>query len=239
LGNGRVLGSLIMTGGTRIVPGGTVTRDSQGLAPVAFGDSVGKLTFQTGGGDYNTDGKVDPADYALWRKNPTAFGGDPAGYNTWRTNFGTTAAAKLDMSAGSVLAWQLGALSTSNPGVDFDQVVVGGNLILGGASALALDFTLVSSPNGSDPFWNSVHSWKIIDTITSTSSTNFASITNGTFSHGQFTTSIGTGANAGDIFLNYVIPGTGAGQSGEAVPEPVTLISVLFVALRAILVRKR
>jgi len=39
-------------------------------------------------GDYNNDGKVDAADYVQWRKNPGAFGGDPAGYNTWRNNFG-------------------------------------------------------------------------------------------------------------------------------------------------------
>jgi hypothetical protein len=39
-------------------------------------------------GDYNVDGKVNTADYVLWRKNPGAYGGDPAGYNTWRANFG-------------------------------------------------------------------------------------------------------------------------------------------------------
>jgi hypothetical protein len=39
-------------------------------------------------GDYNDDGKVDAADYVLWRKNPDAFGGTPDGYNTWRANFG-------------------------------------------------------------------------------------------------------------------------------------------------------
>ena len=39
-------------------------------------------------GDYNNNGKVDAADYVLWRKNPGAYGGDPAGYNTWRANFG-------------------------------------------------------------------------------------------------------------------------------------------------------
>lgn len=41
-------------------------------------------------GDYNEDGTVDAADYVVWRKNPAAFGGDPDGYNTWRTNFGRT-----------------------------------------------------------------------------------------------------------------------------------------------------
>jgi hypothetical protein len=39
-------------------------------------------------GDYNNDGKVNAADYVLWRKSPGTFGGDPAGYNTWRANFG-------------------------------------------------------------------------------------------------------------------------------------------------------
>jgi hypothetical protein len=39
-------------------------------------------------GDFNSDGKVDAADYVLWRKTPAAYGGDPAGYNTWRQNFG-------------------------------------------------------------------------------------------------------------------------------------------------------
>jgi hypothetical protein len=40
-------------------------------------------------GDYNDDGKVNAADYVLWRKNPDAFGGTPGGYNTWRANFGS------------------------------------------------------------------------------------------------------------------------------------------------------
>jgi hypothetical protein len=37
-------------------------------------------------GDYNADGKVDAADYVVWRKN----GGTPQGYTDWRTNFGRT-----------------------------------------------------------------------------------------------------------------------------------------------------
>jgi hypothetical protein len=42
-------------------------------------------------GDYNQDGEVDAADYVAWRNDPAAFGGDPAGYNTWRASFGATA----------------------------------------------------------------------------------------------------------------------------------------------------
>ena len=42
-------------------------------------------------GDYNGNGVVDAADYVLWRSNPSNYGGDPDGYNTWRANFGNTA----------------------------------------------------------------------------------------------------------------------------------------------------
>jgi hypothetical protein len=38
-------------------------------------------------GDSNGDGTVNAADYILWRRND----GTPAGYNTWRANFGRTA----------------------------------------------------------------------------------------------------------------------------------------------------
>jgi hypothetical protein len=39
-------------------------------------------------GDHNLDGTVNAADYVAWRENPAAFGGDPAGFNAWKTNFG-------------------------------------------------------------------------------------------------------------------------------------------------------
>lgn len=42
-------------------------------------------------GDYNDDGKVDAADYVLWRSDPESFGGDPDGYDDWAANFGMMA----------------------------------------------------------------------------------------------------------------------------------------------------
>ncbi len=57
---------------------------------LSFVGSVEYISSPGLAGDYNQDGKVDAADYVVWRKNPGAFGGDPAGYNTWRTNFGRT-----------------------------------------------------------------------------------------------------------------------------------------------------
>jgi hypothetical protein len=50
-------------------------------------------------GDYNSDSKVDAADYVAWRDNPGANGGDPAGYNTWRANFGAGSGAGAGISA--------------------------------------------------------------------------------------------------------------------------------------------
>ncbi len=41
-------------------------------------------------GDFNHDGKVDAADYVVWRKTSPL---DESGYNDWRTNFSMSAAA--------------------------------------------------------------------------------------------------------------------------------------------------
>jgi hypothetical protein len=53
-------------------------------------------------GDYNSDGKVDAADYVLWRKTPDNYGGDPAGYNTWRQNFGNPPGSGSGLESGAV-----------------------------------------------------------------------------------------------------------------------------------------
>lgn len=52
-------------------------------------------------GDYNGNGKVDGADYVVWRKDPASHGG-AAGYNTWRSNFGASAGAGVGISNASV-----------------------------------------------------------------------------------------------------------------------------------------
>lgn len=38
-------------------------------------------------GDFNNDGSVDAADYVIWRKAPSSYGG-ASGYDAWRQNFG-------------------------------------------------------------------------------------------------------------------------------------------------------
>ena len=53
-------------------------------------------------GDYNSDGKMDAADYVVWRKDPAAHGGVPAGYDTWRANFSRTLAPGSGSTLGAV-----------------------------------------------------------------------------------------------------------------------------------------
>jgi hypothetical protein len=117
----------------------------------------------------------------------------------------------VDLSGGGEYVWNLSSLSVSSPGTNFDQVLVGGNVALGGASKLTLDFSLLGAagPDSADAFWDASHSWKIVDTATNTGNTNFASLINGTFANGTFSTSVGSAADAGDIFLNFSIGGGG------------------------------
>jgi hypothetical protein len=59
----------------------TIDYDYLGTKQIAL---VGGPTVVTG--DYNSDGKVNAADYVVWRKNPGAF--PPDAYDVWRANFG-------------------------------------------------------------------------------------------------------------------------------------------------------
>jgi hypothetical protein len=64
-------------------------------------------------GDYNGDGKVDAADYVVWRKTD----GSLAGYNTWRTNFGAMSGSGSGRAAAGVpepVASALAALGLSS-----------------------------------------------------------------------------------------------------------------------------
>jgi autotransporter-associated beta strand protein len=90
---------------------GSAANLALGTTPAGFNFSIVDsgstidLMVSTGGGgldgDYNMDGKVDAADYVVWRKDPSAHGGDPDGYNTWRTNFGRTAGSGSGSSLGA------------------------------------------------------------------------------------------------------------------------------------------
>lgn len=90
----NVIGESYLTGSSAVAHNATV-----GLGAAFRTGFPQDLVFRYGAllgpaaaleGDYNGDNVVNAADYVLWRKNPAAFGGTPAGYNTWRANFGRT-----------------------------------------------------------------------------------------------------------------------------------------------------
>jgi hypothetical protein len=67
---------------------------NQGLGLVAP-PGTGPSTLPGLAGDFNGDGRVNAADYVVWRKTD----GTPAGYNLWRTNFGRTAGSGSSLGA--------------------------------------------------------------------------------------------------------------------------------------------
>jgi len=81
-------------------PPGTPNVSSTVNSPTNFDNGTGSVNL--GGStspDYNGNHAADLADYSTWRKNPGAFGGDPAGYRNWRTSFGNAVPAETLSSA--------------------------------------------------------------------------------------------------------------------------------------------
>lgn len=108
----------------------------------------------------------------------------------------------LDLSAGGTNLWHLSALSETT---NFDQLILtGGNLVLGGASRLVLQFTNAALvPTNTSPFWLTSHSWKIVSltgTATNPAATRFAALNNSVYATGSFTNYADTGGN---IWLAY------------------------------------
>jgi hypothetical protein len=119
------------------IPGSTypsVFEHSSSAAYPDFATGLGlfvKPATAVNGPDYNHNNLVDAPDYVLWRKDPTANGGDPDGYNTWRANFGTNTNRQINLT------------------LDHDPVTVG-------ASTTARTFTFSGysfwgNGDGSDP----------------------------------------------------------------------------------------
>jgi hypothetical protein len=94
-----------------------------GILYVQFDGSTGNLGYLNAmeviasvpagiNGDYNNNGKVDAADYAIWRKNVGTMNtlpNDPTGgtigdaqYNTWRANFGSGGPGAGNVLGGAV-----------------------------------------------------------------------------------------------------------------------------------------
>jgi hypothetical protein len=80
LTDGISYGPNVLSGTVTVHPGGDVG------SPGSF------VVVPEEDADYNEDGIVDAADVVAWKKFPSLFGGDPAGYDNWREQFGETTA---------------------------------------------------------------------------------------------------------------------------------------------------
>lgn len=113
----------------------------------------------------------------------------------------------LNMSLGATKVWQLGEFSTSNPGTDFDQVeLTGGNLTLGGSSALSINFANnAAAPSVTNMLWLLNREWTIVKltgTAANPGSTKFTTLQNGNYPGvGSFTNYADAGGN---IILKFV-----------------------------------
>ena len=81
--SGQQLLRILALGGQTLT---TLAYDPTQAAGSQYSFNVQQITSLAG--DYNNDGKVDAQDYVLWRKSPGTYGGNPAGYIAWRSNFG-------------------------------------------------------------------------------------------------------------------------------------------------------
>jgi hypothetical protein len=92
---------------TIVVSSTTTTLDIHAASTANFGGTRFNAFELSLLGDYNGDGKVNAADYVLWRKTD----GTPAGYNAWRSNFGASVSAGSSSSVASAVpepkAWVL------------------------------------------------------------------------------------------------------------------------------------
>ena len=88
----------ILTAASVADMGLTLSGESGGFSLIFNSTSV-VLSFSGGtlAGDYNSDGKVDAADYVVWRRTD----GSPAGYNVWRSNFGAMSGSGSGFDGGT------------------------------------------------------------------------------------------------------------------------------------------
>ncbi|MEX0679632.1 MAG: autotransporter-associated beta strand repeat-containing protein [Pirellulales bacterium] len=164
-GDNSFTGGLTVRGGTLILDsnqhyGGTTTVDS-GSKLVVQGDMLGGgPVLVLGGATIQGEGTIAGLT-TVGNGSTISPGFSPGAF---------ALANGLAQQNGSHFAWELAALSTANPALDWDQIVLtGGQLsILSGAG---LDLAFIESataPNGGAPFWASPHRWNNILDLTGT-----------------------------------------------------------------------
>ncbi|MFO0937708.1 MAG: autotransporter-associated beta strand repeat-containing protein [Gemmataceae bacterium] len=211
------------SGGTIINQGTVIVSNSSGTA-TGSGD-VSLATLATLAGDGRIMGKVTGSGTISPSRSTSSLIG----------KLSLDGGLNLNTGTGGKYIWNLGQLSESNPGIDFDQIsIAGGDLTLGGSSKLTLEFVDSGvDPNSTDPFWDSPHIWTIIDVNNSETNffnNTFSEITNPTYSTGSFTL-LDPADFSGDIVLSF---------TPNPVPEPAFILTATILgAIGGQVLRKR
>jgi autotransporter-associated beta strand protein len=159
-------GSLVLLG-ANTYSGGTLVSSGSLLVRNASGSGTGSGTVNVSSGNLGGDGIIG-GPVVMTGGNLTPGYSYTVGYAALTPVSNSIAKLVLnnglDMSGGGTNIWQLAALSTANPGVEFDQVEIkGGNLVLGGNSRLVVSLVgTATAPTETDPFWQQTRQWKIV-----------------------------------------------------------------------------
>ncbi len=187
---GRTLltGANTYTGGTLVAAGTLIVNNFSGS-----GTGTGVVTVNGPGTLAGSGGIAGPVNCS-----GTISPGQSAGV--------LTLGGGLDLSAGGTNIWELASLSDGGEGTNCDQLVLtGGNLALGGASKLQINFiNAATPPSDQNPFWLMSHTWKIIDLEGAASNvglTKFTTLLNGAYATGSFTNRTD---EAGNVLLTYI-----------------------------------
>lgn len=213
-GTTTINGGTLQTGSNSALGASTVTVNSGGTLFVGSGFTHSNTISVASGGTLQGLGTVSGT-VSLASGATLAPGNSPG----LLTNSGT-----LTFASGSVYSWELGALSTSNAGTDFDQLVNTGTVSLASGALLSLQLGSFA-PDANTFYFSSDRAWTIISS-SGAGTLSGAALTIGTdqsawSSLGSFSTSL-SGNN-----LNLVWTAV------SAIPEPATTALLLGLAATA------
>jgi autotransporter-associated beta strand protein len=133
-----------------------------------------------------------------------------------------TVIGSLTFSSGSSYSWELGSLTTSGAGTNFDLITLsGGASLTTNSVSLSPSFGPSQAPNQGNLFWNSAQSWLIVAGNASSTITGTFMVNNASWSSlGSFSTS----QSGNDLLLTW---------TPSAIPEPSTYAAIAGAAALA------
>jgi hypothetical protein len=140
---------------------------------------------------------------------------------------------ELIIENGSQYAWQLTDLTTANPGIDWDQLVMtDGELALAAGAVLDLEFIdSASAPDSGAPFWTSPRRWNNIVDLTGTATNPSAFV--------EFVIDNSPWVDFGTFDTQAAQFGDGIDLVWNPVPEPATWLLFVTAAAAMMIAKSR